>query len=55
MPIAQLYKQAGNSIVVKVLEGIFENLFIKNNHNYITETEKIKLNKIEVEQFKWII
>ena len=53
VPIAQLYKQAGNSIVVKVLEGIFENLFIKNNHNYITE--KIKLNKIEVEQFKWII
>ena len=25
---SQLYKQAGNSIVVKVLEGIFENLFM---------------------------
>ena len=25
---SQLYKQAGNSIVVKVLEGIFESLFL---------------------------
>lgn len=24
---SQLYKQAGNSIVVQVLEGIFKNLF----------------------------
>ena len=27
---SQLYKQAGNSIVVNVLEGIFNNLFKKN-------------------------
>jgi DNA (cytosine-5)-methyltransferase 1 len=27
----QLYKQAGNSIVVDVLEKIFRNLFIKDN------------------------
>ena len=27
----QLYKQAGNSIVVNVLEGIFKNLFYKEN------------------------
>lgn len=26
---SQLYKQAGNSIVVNVLEGIFNNLFKK--------------------------
>lgn len=52
---SQLYKQAGNSIVVDVLEGIFKNLFLKDNKKYITETEKIKLNKIEVEQFKWVI
>ena len=52
---SQLYKQAGNSIVVDVLEGIFKNLFLKDNEKYVTETEKIKLNKIEVEQFKWVI
>lgn len=28
---SQLYKQAGNSIVVPVLEGIFENLFLQRN------------------------
>ena len=28
----QLYKQAGNSIVVTVLEGIFRNIFLKK-HN----------------------
>lgn len=28
---SQLYKQAGNSIVVNVLEGIFANMFDKNN------------------------
>lgn len=27
----QLYKQAGNSIVVKVLEKIFKNLLVENN------------------------
>lgn len=27
---SQLYKQAGNSIVVPVLEGIFSQLFINN-------------------------
>ena len=26
---SQLYKQAGNSIVVQCLDGIFENLFLK--------------------------
>ncbi len=36
MSDAQLYKQAGNSIVVNVLEDIFKNLFNKNNI-YITE------------------
>ena len=52
---SQLYKQAGNSIVVDVLEGIFKNLFLEDNKKYITETEKIKFNKIEVEQFRWVI
>ena len=28
----QLYKQAGNSIVVNVLEGIFYNLFVKEGN-----------------------
>ena len=28
----QLYKQAGNSIVVNVLMAIFEQLFLKINH-----------------------
>ena len=27
---SQLYKQAGNSIVVNVLEGIFKNLIVGN-------------------------
>ena len=30
---SQLYKQAGNSIVVPVLEGIFENLFLQRNRS----------------------
>ena len=30
---SQLYKQAGNSIVVPVLEGIFENLFLQERGN----------------------
>ena len=36
---AQLYKQAGNSIVVNVLEKIFHNLLIKDNE----EEEQLKL------------
>ena len=31
---AQLYKQAGNSIVVNVLERILENLFLKNENDF---------------------
>ena len=30
---SQLYKQAGNSIVVKVLEGIFKELFLSEKRN----------------------
>lgn len=30
---SQLYKQAGNSIVVNVLEGIFANMFCENNQS----------------------
>ena len=30
---SQLYKQAGNSIVIPVLEGIFENLFLQRNRS----------------------
>lgn len=53
---SQLYKQAGNSIVVKVLEGIFSNLFLtKEDIEEITDTEKVILSKMEVEQLKWII
>ena len=41
---SQLYKQAGNSIVVKVLEGIFKNLLIDNEQvkEITTEEEKKK-------------
>ena len=31
---AQLYKQAGNSIVVNVLERILENLLLKNENDF---------------------
>lgn len=31
---AQLYKQAGNSIVVNVLEKILENLFLKDQNDF---------------------
>ena len=31
---AQLYKQAGNSIVVNVLEKILENLFLKEENDF---------------------
>lgn len=31
---AQLYKQAGNSIVVNVLERILENLFLKEENDF---------------------
>lgn len=50
---SQLYKQAGNSIVVKVLEGIFKNLFI--------DEMPLKLEKEDVVredgncQLKWVI
>ncbi|HSQ90534.1 DNA cytosine methyltransferase [Romboutsia sp.] len=50
---SQLYKQAGNSIVVKVLEGIFSQLFLN---------EKVEELRIDTdfrndgnEQFKWIV
>lgn len=56
---SQLYKQAGNSIVVKVLEGIFENLFLhkdKNEKDLIkTTTEKFENRNTEYDQLKWII
>lgn len=54
---SQLYKQAGNSIVVKVLEGIFENLFLnKSNENEIETTAvKLKNKNVEYDQLKWII
>ena len=32
----QLYKQAGNSIVVNVLEAILKNLLLENNEDVIT-------------------
>ena len=55
---SQLYKQAGNSIVVKVLEGIFENLFLykdKAENEIKTTTAKLK-NKVEkYDQIKWVI
>ena len=54
---SQLYKQAGNSIVVKVLEGIFENLFLnKSKENEIkTIAIKLKNKNTEYNQLKWII
>ena len=54
---SQLYKQAGNSIVVKVLEGIFENLFLnKSKENEIkTIAIKLKNKNTEYDQLKWII
>lgn len=59
VPIAQLYKQAGNSIVVKVLENIFKNLFLyedKAEKDLVeTTTVKIKNKNIEYEQLKWNI
>ena len=55
---SQLYKQAGNSIVVKVLEGIFESLFLykdKAENEIKTTTVKIKNKNIEYDQFKWVL
>ena len=52
---SQLYKQAGNSIVVKVLEGIFKELFLSEKENNERNFEIVKLGNIEVEQFKWVI
>jgi DNA (cytosine-5)-methyltransferase 1 len=51
---SQLYKQAGNSIVVKVLEGIFKNLLIDNEQvkEITTEEEKRKDRNM---QLKWCI
>ena len=37
----QLYKQAGNSIVVNVLEYIFECLFIEKQNNFINKEQKV--------------
>lgn len=39
---SQQYKQAGNSIVVDVLENIFENLFYPLKENIIREEDDIK-------------
>jgi DNA (cytosine-5)-methyltransferase 1 len=59
VPIAQLYKQAGNSIVANVLEGIFENLFLykdKTEKDLVkTTTVKIKNKNIEYNQLKWVL
>ena len=52
---SQLYKQAGNSIVVKVLEGIFKELFLSEKENNERNFEIVKLGNIEVEQFKWVV
>ena len=55
---SQLYKQAGNSIVVKVLEGIFESLFLyKDKAKNEIKTTTVKLeNKVEkYDQIKWVI
>ena len=54
---SQLYKQAGNSIVVKVLEGIFENLFLNKSkeNEFKTTTVKFRNKNVEYEQLKWII
>ena len=52
---SQLYKQAGNSIVVKVLEGIFKELFLSEKENNERDFEIVKLGNTEVEQFKWAI
>ena len=51
---SQLYKQAGNSIVVKVLEGIFKNLLIDNEQvkEITTKEEKRKDRNM---QLKWCI
>ena len=49
---SQLYKQAGNSIVVKVLEGIFKNLLTDNGQvkEMVIEEEKRKDKNM---QLKW--
>lgn len=52
---SQLYKQAGNSIVVKVLEGIFKELFLSEKETNKRDFEIIKLGNTKVEQFKWVI
>ena len=52
---SQLYKQAGNSIVVKVLEGIFKELFLSEKENNERDFEIVKLGNTKVEQFKWVI
>ena len=57
MSNSQLYKQAGNSIVVKVLEGILENLFLNKSkeNEFKTTTVKFRNKNVEYEQLKWII
>ena len=52
---SQLYKQAGNSIVVKVLEGIFENLFLNNEKEIEIDVVKFKTYNKQYEQLKWRI
>lgn len=50
---SQLYKQAGNSIVVKVLEGIFKNLFI-DEMPLILDKEDVAREDGNC-QLKWVI
>ena len=52
---SQLYKQAGNSIVVKVLEGIFKELFLSEKETNKRDFEIVKLGNTKAEQFKWVI
>lgn len=51
---SQLYRQAGNSIVVKVLEGIFENMFLKENRDMLDTTEVQREDDNNM-QIKWCI
>ena len=44
MSNTQLYKQAGNSIVVNVLEKIFRNLFIEKTDRETEIKEKENVN-----------
>lgn len=51
MSNSQMYKQAGNGIVVNVLEAIFTNLFLKKTQEHEIDTQ----NYLEVNQIKLAI